>query len=33
MNGCLPYDVEKQPSIPLNNLGRKWTFKMMSDDD
>ena len=24
--GCLPYAGEKQPSIPLINLGRKWTL-------
>ena len=24
--GCLPYAVEKQPSIPLINLGKKWTL-------
>ena len=23
--GCLPYVAEKQPSILLINLGRKWT--------
>ena len=26
---CLPNAVGKQPSIPLNNLGRKWTLKLM----
>ena len=26
---CLPNAVGKQPSIPLINLGRKWTLNMM----
>ena len=30
---CLPNAVGKQPSIPLINLGRKWTLSDDDDDD
>ena len=29
--GCLPYAVDKQPSIPLINLGEKVKLMMMSN--
>ena len=31
--GCLPYAVEKQPSIPLINLGRTCLLNDGDDDD
>ena len=31
--GCLPCAVGQQPSMPLINLGRKWTLAYDDDDE